>query len=247
MPQLDKVTFFSQYFWLCVFFFGFYIVCLKFFLPEISRILKFRKKRLSESSTITLQGENSKVRNSTETALENLFKNLRSVFKEASVTNDKWFSEHKSKFSANFKKGDLKYLQSIAKKSLSNGLSIQSSRTNFSSKIALILLSERFLSLHTILRNKREVVKRNYTTLSLTSSVEKKAKRKKEKKYSSLSQSSSTEHETSSKKDNLVNKNGISPETISESKASVKKTPKAKKSESPKTKKEKKIQDIKTK
>lgn len=163
MPQLDKVTFFSQYFWLCVFFFGFYIFQLKFFLPEMSRILKFRKKRLSESSTVTLQGENDKVRNSTETALENLFKNLRNVFRNSSLTNDKWFSGYKTKFSQDFKKGNLKYLQTIARKSLSNNLAIKSVNTNFSSKIFLALLNERFLS-------QNSVVKRNYTTVSSTGS-----------------------------------------------------------------------------
>lgn len=163
MPQLDKVTFFSQYFWLCVFFFGFYIFQLKFFLPEMSRILKFRKKRFSESSTITLQGENDKVRNSTETTLENLFKNLRNVFKDSSSTNDKWFSEHRAKFSQDFKKGNLKYLQSIAKKSLSNNLAIQSVNGSFSSKIFLTLLTLRFLS-------QRSVQKRNFTTLLVTPS-----------------------------------------------------------------------------
>ena len=77
MPQLDKVTFLSQFFWLCVFFFGFYIFQLKFFLPEMSRILKFRKKRLGESLSLGLQQENNKVRNSAETLLENLFKNSK--------------------------------------------------------------------------------------------------------------------------------------------------------------------------
>ena len=62
------------------FFFGFYIFQLKYFLPEMSRILKFRKKRLSESSAFTLQEESSKVRNSASTVLENLLKNSKNVF-----------------------------------------------------------------------------------------------------------------------------------------------------------------------
>lgn len=175
MPQLDKVTFFSQYFWLCVFFFGFYIFQLKFFLPEMSRILKFRKKRLSESSAVTLQGENNKVRTSTETALENLFKNLRNVFKESSSTNDKWLSEHRTKFSQDFKKGNLKYLQSIAKKCLSNNLAIKSVNTNFSSKIFLTLLTSRVLS-------QKSIAKRNYTTALSTASLSAKGKTKADQK-----------------------------------------------------------------
>jgi len=42
MPQLDHVTYFSQYFWLCVFFFGFYALCVKYYLPGLSRLAKYR-------------------------------------------------------------------------------------------------------------------------------------------------------------------------------------------------------------
>ena len=44
MPQLDQVSFLSQFFWLCVFFLGFYVVLLKSFLPALNRILRFRSK-----------------------------------------------------------------------------------------------------------------------------------------------------------------------------------------------------------
>nr|VDD24181.1 unnamed protein product [Brassica rapa] len=49
MPQLDKFTYFSQFFWLCLFFFTFYI----FICNDgdgvlgISRILKLRNQLLS--------------------------------------------------------------------------------------------------------------------------------------------------------------------------------------------------------
>ena len=49
MPQLDKVTFLSQFFWLCVFYLGFYYVLVKYFLPKISRILALRKRKMSLS------------------------------------------------------------------------------------------------------------------------------------------------------------------------------------------------------
>ena len=49
MPQLDKVTFLSQFFWLCFFYIGFYFLVLKFFLPKMTRILKLRKNKLSYS------------------------------------------------------------------------------------------------------------------------------------------------------------------------------------------------------
>ena len=49
MPQLDKTTFLSQFFWLLFFYMGFYLVILKHFLPRLSRILKVRQKNVSLS------------------------------------------------------------------------------------------------------------------------------------------------------------------------------------------------------
>jgi hypothetical protein len=49
MPQFDKLTFFNQVFWVIFIFFGFYIVLLKFFLPQLSSVLKIRQKKLKTS------------------------------------------------------------------------------------------------------------------------------------------------------------------------------------------------------
>ncbi len=49
MPQLDKITFFSQFFWLSFFYLGFYFLIYKYFLPKMSRALKFRKRRMSNA------------------------------------------------------------------------------------------------------------------------------------------------------------------------------------------------------
>ena len=49
MPQLDQVTFFSQFFWLFIIFIAFYLMILKNYLPPLSRILKFRKKKITHS------------------------------------------------------------------------------------------------------------------------------------------------------------------------------------------------------
>jgi hypothetical protein len=42
MPQLDKVTFISQFFWLCITFFSTYLILVKFYLPALARIIKVR-------------------------------------------------------------------------------------------------------------------------------------------------------------------------------------------------------------
>lgn len=44
MPQLDHVTYFSQSFWLTVFFLSFYVVLVKALLPKVSTTLKLRRK-----------------------------------------------------------------------------------------------------------------------------------------------------------------------------------------------------------
>lgn len=50
MPQLDQVTYFSQFFWLVVFLFGYYAILVKNFLPKYSRILKVRNKKIRASN-----------------------------------------------------------------------------------------------------------------------------------------------------------------------------------------------------
>jgi hypothetical protein len=47
MPQLDLMTFFTQFFWFSLGFSFFYVFLLHFITPAISLNLKFRKKRLS--------------------------------------------------------------------------------------------------------------------------------------------------------------------------------------------------------
>nr|YP_009476729.1 ATP synthase F0 subunit 8 [Cryptomonas curvata]AVM81222.1 ATP synthase F0 subunit 8 [Cryptomonas curvata] len=46
MPQLDLMTFFTQFFWFSLGFSLFYIFLLHFIMPSISLNLKFRKKKL---------------------------------------------------------------------------------------------------------------------------------------------------------------------------------------------------------
>ena len=47
MPQLDILTFFSQFFWLSIFFLSFYVLLVKYYLPRMSRILKIRNRKIS--------------------------------------------------------------------------------------------------------------------------------------------------------------------------------------------------------
>ena len=51
MPQLDTVTFLSQFFWLAFFFLGFYFALVQFFLPRMARLLKFRGQKMEQIKT----------------------------------------------------------------------------------------------------------------------------------------------------------------------------------------------------
>ena len=46
MPQLDSATFLSQFFWVALFFLGFYIYFVRNIVPTIGGLLKLRQKRI---------------------------------------------------------------------------------------------------------------------------------------------------------------------------------------------------------
>nr|NP_689384.1 ATP synthase F0 subunit 8 [Chaetosphaeridium globosum]AAM96598.1 ATP synthase F0 subunit 8 [Chaetosphaeridium globosum] len=52
MPQLDQFTYLTQYFWLCLSFFSFYVLLCSSGLPKISRILKLRSLLSTNSVTV---------------------------------------------------------------------------------------------------------------------------------------------------------------------------------------------------
>jgi hypothetical protein len=54
MPQLDAVSYFSQFFWLMVIFVGYYLVLMTFYLPGIARVLKLRAKQSTQSAGDTV-------------------------------------------------------------------------------------------------------------------------------------------------------------------------------------------------
>jgi hypothetical protein len=51
MPQLDTLTFLSQYTWMTLLFLGFYYLLSKYYLPRLSRLLALRQARLQGPST----------------------------------------------------------------------------------------------------------------------------------------------------------------------------------------------------
>lgn len=143
MPQLDKVTFLSQFFWLCAFFLGFYLLVLKNFLPKMSRVLKYRKKKLGQShqGVGSMHKENTLVRSSANKVLESGLKNSKDLFKLNSQRTEKWMLNLiKGTNNTSFQNTNNTYLQSIGERSISYKLSVQGGFRDFSNIIFLNLL-----------------------------------------------------------------------------------------------------------
>ena len=87
MPQFDKITFFTQIFWLFFFFLGFYLVFLKTFLPKLASVLKVRVKKLQKGvEGVSIFAEEQEVTTSAfNKALEDIFSIVKAsvdIFKE---------------------------------------------------------------------------------------------------------------------------------------------------------------------
>lgn len=95
MPQLDKVTFFSQYFWLLIFFLTFYFFVLKIVLPTVVTIFKLRKKKLEAMShdIENLKKEESSILSNYDSVLIDSFTSSREIFNSAVVRSNKWIDE----------------------------------------------------------------------------------------------------------------------------------------------------------
>ena len=127
MPQLDQVTFFSQYFWLCFFFFTFYLFLYKHFLPKMSRILKYRKRKveLSQQGMSTMEQENEKAASSYQTLLFSGLSHSASLFDGSLKQVDSWLSQVVDKSNhAQLGSTNRNYIYSLGEKSLSSQLAL---------------------------------------------------------------------------------------------------------------------------
>ncbi len=127
MPQLDQVTFFSQYFWLCFFFFTFYLFLYKHFLPKMSRILKYRKRKveLSQQGMSTMEQENEKAGSSYQTLLFSGLSHSASLFDGSLRQVDSWLSQVVTKSNrSQLSSTNKNYIYSLGEKALSNQLAL---------------------------------------------------------------------------------------------------------------------------
>jgi len=94
MPQFDKITFFTQIFWLTIIFFGFYFLTLQIFLPKIAAVLKSRKKKLSSGSSgvSNLNEEQLSVTNIRNTFVQNFIEDTKNSLGSKVSLGASWLS-----------------------------------------------------------------------------------------------------------------------------------------------------------
>ncbi len=125
MPQLDKVTFLSQFFWLCFFYLGFYFMIQKFYLPKISRILSLRQKKMgfSQQGMISVQQENQQVRERYNTVMSKALATSRALFSNLFSRTTNWLDNQAITLNRTHYKGvNESFFQSLGESSLSQNL-----------------------------------------------------------------------------------------------------------------------------
>ena len=90
MPQLDTYMYLSQVFWLLVLFTTFYILVLNNILPNISRVLKLRRKRISSEGSSVLSEEHNAVMTTTSDVLETYLKDSTTFLSNVRTSSSTW-------------------------------------------------------------------------------------------------------------------------------------------------------------
>lgn len=90
MPQLDTYMYFSQVFWLLVLFTVFYILVLNNILPNISRVLKLRRKRISSEGSSVLSEEHNAVMETTSGVLETSLSDSTAFLSNVRTSSSTW-------------------------------------------------------------------------------------------------------------------------------------------------------------
>lgn len=169
MPQLDKITFLSQFFWLSFFYLGFYFIIYKHFLPKMSRTLKFRRRRINSSQQgVTSMGEESdKVGSSYQALLSTGLTTCKSVFNQNFKQAEEWlFNTVSQANQTRLKNTNSFYISSLGERSISQTVSQNVLLVDVSEKTSFALLIGKLKGLK----------KENYSTLPQLGNTGKKSR-----------------------------------------------------------------------
>lgn len=143
MPQLDKVTFLSQFFWLSFFYLGFYFLILKYFLPKMSRIIKYRRKKMSGSQEGAgfLVSENEKVRSNFDGMVAKSLNTSRTLFAENFQRTENWLQKIGIDTNkTHYQTLNNAYVQYVGESSLADNLALSQASSKMSEKLFTQLL-----------------------------------------------------------------------------------------------------------
>jgi F0F1-type ATP synthase membrane subunit b/b' len=90
MPQLDTYMYVSQVFWLLVIFTIFYILVLNNILPNISRVLKLRRKQISAGESSVIGEEHKAIMATTSGVLETSLKDSTTFLSNVRNSSSAW-------------------------------------------------------------------------------------------------------------------------------------------------------------
>lgn len=93
MPQLDKVSYFTQFFWLTLTISVFYLTLLKFYLPQITMVLKMREHKVSltqESKENTYEQEQERVLQTMQQAVRKSLNQSKQALQSSFETTAGW-------------------------------------------------------------------------------------------------------------------------------------------------------------
>lgn len=149
MPQLDKTTFLSQFFWLLFFYIGLYLVILKHFLPRLSRILKVRQRRvsLSQQGTSALLEEREKVEGSLNTLVEQGVRVSKGLFQENLQATHQWLDQVVSDSNrTTLRDANQSYVATLGENTISQNVAVDITFPTISGKGFALALTEKIKS-----------------------------------------------------------------------------------------------------
>lgn len=112
MPQLDHVSYFSQFFWVSLLFLTFYVIVVSYILPRIAIILKVRKKLNTVDATE--KDNRSTQLNSYDIVLTEGVQKTRDLLVKAHAKSTSWSTSTSDKILFNtLDEVQNKYLESI--------------------------------------------------------------------------------------------------------------------------------------